>query len=68
MNGGSAQTGSPSADPQVRIGHVHLKVANLERAIAFYNGVLGLQVRQRMGNSAAFLSASGYHHDIGLNT
>lgn len=56
------------ADPQVRIGHVHLKVANLERAIGFYCGVLGLEVTQRMGDSAAFLSAGGYHHHIGLNT
>lgn len=56
------------ADPQVRIGHVHLKVANLQRAIAFYGGVLGLEVTQRMGDSAAFLSAGGYHHHIGLNT
>jgi catechol 2,3-dioxygenase len=54
--------------PQVRIGHVHLKVANLERAIRFYSGVLGLEVTQRMGDSAAFLSAGGYHHHIGLNT
>lgn len=56
------------ADPQVRIGHLHLKVANLERAIAFYSGVLGLDVMQRMGDSAAFLSAGRYHHHIGLNT
>jgi catechol 2,3-dioxygenase len=55
-------------DPQVRIGHVHLKVADLERALAFYRDVLGLQVTQKMGNSAAFLSAGGYHHHIGLNT
>lgn len=56
------------ADPQVRIGHVHLKVAKLERAIAFYSGVLGLQMTQQMGDSAAFLSAGGYHHHIGPNT
>jgi catechol 2,3-dioxygenase len=55
-------------DPRVRIGHVHLKVANLERAIAFYNGVLGFEVTQRWGTEAAFLSAGGYHHHIGLNT
>jgi catechol 2,3-dioxygenase len=55
-------------DPQVRIGHVHLKVADLDRALAFYRDVLGLQVTQRMGDSAAFLSAGGYHHHIGLNT
>lgn len=57
-----------AANPQVRIGHVHLKVANLERAIQFYSGVLGLEVTQRMGDGAAFLSAGGYHHHIGLNT
>lgn len=51
-----------------RIGHVHLKVADVERAIAFYHGILGFEVTQRMGNSAAFLSAGGYHHHIGLNT
>jgi catechol 2,3-dioxygenase len=55
-------------DPRVDIGHVHLKVADLERALAFYSGVLGFEVTQRMGNSAAFLSAGGYHHHIGLNT
>jgi catechol 2,3-dioxygenase len=55
-------------DPRVEIGHVHLKVANLERAIAFYSGVLGFELVQQMGNSAAFLSAGGYHHHIGLNT
>ena len=55
-------------DPRVEIGHVHLKVADLERSIAFYHGVLGFDVMQRMGTSAAFLSAGGYHHHIGLNT
>lgn len=55
-------------DPGTRIGHVHLKVADLERAIAFYHGVLGFEVTQRLGESAAFLSAGGYHHHIGLNT
>src|SRR5450755_917347 len=54
--------------PGVRIGHVHLKVANLERALAFYRDVLGFEVTQRMGQQAAFLSAGGYHHHIGLNT
>ena len=54
-------------DPAVRIGHVHLKVANLERALAFYCGVLGFEITQRMGDSAAFVSAGGYHHHIGLN-
>jgi catechol 2,3-dioxygenase len=54
--------------PDVRIGHVHLKVANLDRALAFYCGVLGFQLMQRLGDSAAFISAGGYHHHIGLNT
>jgi catechol 2,3-dioxygenase len=57
-----------TVDPGVRIGHVHLKVADLERAIAFYHGVLGFDVTQRYGSQAAFLSAGGYHHHIGLNT
>ena len=51
-----------------RIGHVHLKVANLQRALDFYCGVLGFEIMQRMGDSAAFISAGGYHHHIGLNT
>jgi catechol 2,3-dioxygenase len=51
-----------------RIGHVHLKVADLDRAIEFYNGVLGFDLNQRLGASAAFLAAGGYHHHIGLNT
>jgi catechol 2,3-dioxygenase len=55
-------------DPQVRIGHVHLKVADLERALAFYCGVLGFELTQRYGTQAAFVSAGGYHHHIGLNT
>ncbi len=55
-------------NPQVRIGHVHLKVSDLQRSIAFYCGVLGFQVMQRFGRQAAFLSAGGYHHHIGLNT
>jgi catechol 2,3-dioxygenase len=55
-------------DPGTRIGHVHLKVANLDRALRFYHDVLGFEVTQRLGNSAAFLSAGGYHHHIGLNT
>jgi catechol 2,3-dioxygenase len=54
--------------PQVTIGHVHLKVADLERAIGFYCGVLGFTLTQRFGSSAAFLSAGDYHHHIGLNT
>jgi catechol 2,3-dioxygenase len=57
-----------SIDPGVRIGHVHLKVASLERALGFYHGVLGFDVVQRFGDDAAFLSAGGYHHHIGLNT
>jgi catechol 2,3-dioxygenase len=55
-------------DPDVRIGHVHLKVANLDRALAFYRDVLGFELTQRYGSEAAFLSAGGYHHHIGLNT
>ncbi|OWU83291.1 glyoxalase [Oceanicola sp. 22II-s10i] len=54
--------------PEARIGHVHLKVADLDRAIAFYSGVLGFEVTQKYGKQAAFLSAGGYHHHIGLNT
>ena len=54
--------------PGVRIGHVHLKVADLERSLAFYCGVLGFQLTQRYGPGAAFISAGGYHHHIGLNT
>jgi catechol 2,3-dioxygenase len=54
--------------PGARIGHVHLKVADLDRAIRFYREVLGFELMQRMGDQAAFLSAGGYHHHIGLNT
>jgi catechol 2,3-dioxygenase len=54
--------------PETRVGHVHLKVADLDRAIAFYSGLLGFDVTQRYGAQAAFLSAGGYHHHIGLNT
>jgi catechol 2,3-dioxygenase len=54
--------------PEARIGHVHLKVSDLERALAFYCGVLGFQLTQRYGRDAAFVSAGGYHHHIGLNT
>jgi catechol 2,3-dioxygenase len=57
-----------SLDPRVGIGHVHLKVANIERSLAFYHGVLGFVLTQRMGAEAAFLSAGGYHHHIALNT
>jgi catechol 2,3-dioxygenase len=59
---------SSPIDSGVRIGHVHLKVADLERAIGFYRGVLGFELTQRYGSGAAFLSAGGYHHHIGLNT
>ena len=58
----------PSIDAGVRIGHVHLKVADLDRSLAFYCGVLGFQLMQRFGSQAAFVSAGGYHHHIGLNT
>jgi catechol 2,3-dioxygenase len=51
-----------------RIGHVHLKVADLDRALGFYCGVLGFEIMQRYGDQAAFISAGGYHHHIGLNT
>src|SRR3954449_3524436 len=54
--------------PKVSIGHVHLKVADIERALDFYCGVLGFELTQRFGASAAFISAGGYHHHIGLNT
>ena len=56
-----------SIDPAVRIGHVHLKVADLERALGFYRDVLGFELTQRYGRDAAFVSAGGYHHHIGLN-
>jgi catechol 2,3-dioxygenase len=55
-------------DPGVQMGHVHLKVADLERAIGFYRDVLGFELMQRMGDQAAFLSAGGYHHHIAINT
>jgi catechol 2,3-dioxygenase len=55
-------------NPRVDIGHVHLKVSDLERAVAFYSGVLGFELTQRYGSQAAFLGAGGYHHHIGLNT
>lgn len=61
----------PPLDPRTRIGHVHLKVADLQRSLDFYCGVLGFSITQRMGHSAAFISAGGtesYHHHIGLNT
>lgn len=57
-----------SIPPQARIGHVHLKVANLERSLAFYRDLIGFEETQRYGDSAVFISAGGYHHHIGLNT
>ena len=60
--------GKTSIDSRVRIGHVHLKVADLQRALDFYCGVLGFELTQRYGEEAAFVSAGGYHHHIGLNT
>jgi len=57
-----------SIDPRVDIGHVHLKVADIDRALAFWSGVLGFDVMARIGDEAAFISAGGYHHHIGLNT
>ncbi|HEY4687868.1 MAG TPA: VOC family protein [Anaerolineae bacterium] len=57
-----------SIHPQTRIGHVHLKVSDLDRAVKFYRDAFGFEVQQQLGQSAAFLSAGGYHHHIGLNT
>ena len=64
----SMETNQPPIHPGTRIGHVHLKVADLERALGFYRDVLGFELTQRFGPQAAFLSAGGYHHHIGLNT
>ena len=65
----ASTAGSAYAAPaQTRIGHVHLQVTNLDKALAFYRDILGFQVMQRFGDQAAFLSAGGYHHHIGLNT
>ena len=64
----AARNEAKSIDGGVRVGHVHLKVANLERSLAFYRDVLGFSVTQRYGSQAAFLAAGGYHHHIGLNT
>jgi catechol 2,3-dioxygenase len=60
--------GMTTIDPRTRIGHVHLTVADLERALAFYRDVLGFEVTTRYGRDAVFLSAGGYHHHVGLNT
>jgi catechol 2,3-dioxygenase len=59
---------STPIDPGVDIGHVHLKVADIDRSLAFYRDVLGFDEQQRLGDQAAFISAGGYHHHIGLNT
>jgi catechol 2,3-dioxygenase len=64
----SANLTPKPVDPGVRIGHVHLKVADLDRALKFYCGVLGFELQQKFGAQAAFVSAGGYHHHIGLNT
>ncbi len=63
----SASRSRSPIDARVRVGHIHLKVADLERSIAFYREVLGFELTQRFGHGAAFLSAGGYHHHIGLN-
>ena len=60
--------GGMKIDPRVDIGHVHLKVADIERSLGFWCGVLGFELQQRYGEQAAFVSAGGYHHHIGLNT
>lgn len=60
--------GSPHVFPAARIGHVNLKVADLERSLAFYSGMLGLKITKRIGNEAAFLAFGSYHHDICVNT
>ena len=62
------RAGSPPIDSSVRVGHNHLKVSDLDRMLAFYRDILGFEVTQRHGAQAAFLSAGGYHHHIGLNT
>src|ERR1035437_8188039 len=67
-NGRGYYRGAMAIPAGTRIGHVHLKVADLERALEFYCGVLGFELMQRFGTQAAFVSAGGYHHHIGLNT
>jgi len=67
-SGQQQRTSMQPIDSRVRIGHVHLKVADLDRALRFYCGVLGFELTQRYGAQAAFVSAGGYHHHIGLNT
>jgi catechol 2,3-dioxygenase len=68
MDSASQKRGRGSIDPGVDIGHVHLKVADIDRSLAFYCDVLGFELMARMGDQAAFISAGGYHHHIGLNT
>jgi catechol 2,3-dioxygenase len=68
INESMTDTKSGAIHPEVCIGHVHLKVADINRALAFYCGVLGFGLMQRLGSQAAFISAGGYHHHIGLNT
>jgi catechol 2,3-dioxygenase len=68
MERGRTDSDGTAVHPKVRIGHIHLKVADLKRAITFYRGVLGFELTQRYAEQAAFLSAGGYHHHIGLNT
>ncbi|MGH7242274.1 MAG: VOC family protein [Phycisphaerales bacterium] len=63
-----SQSSHRPIDSGVRIGHVHLRVSDLDRSLAFYCGVLGFEITQRTGSSAAFIAAGGYHHHIGLNT
>lgn len=64
----TGEKGPEPIDPRTRIGHVHLKVADLDRSLAFYCGVLGFELMTTYGSEAAFISAGGYHHHIGLNT
>jgi catechol 2,3-dioxygenase len=65
---GAPEGGGEPIDPGVDLGHVHLKVADIDRSLEFYCGVLGFELQQRIGDEAAFVSAGGYHHHIGLNT